>query len=361
MTCLRPPKALALLPLALLLLSVSACTTLPTPSQHWYEFPKDAYLDNGPRPYRAIGSVRGRTDFPSLDPDNFDFEKLCANYFNKSVKDMVGMAKDKDADAVIQVRSVVFLENGKKETYKTAECADDGEEGQSLTEGIAVKWLPPESESPAPAHAPIPTPTPTPPPAPVAARKPAPAPAPSPAAAATAPSAPLTPGARRASDQLASEEDAFAHTDDAGKRFYLLDVMARNAFDAGQLDKARDYAQRLIAEAARHKSEWTYGNAIHRGNLVLGRVALKNGDIDKAKSYLLLAGRTPGSPQLDSFGPNMSLAQELLERGERRAVLDYLDLCAGFWRDDFAKKQLAEWRAEIQSGRNPDFWAHLRD
>ena len=60
------------------------------------------------------------------------------------------------------------------------------------------------------------------------------------------------------------------------------------------------------------------------------------------------AGKTPGSPQLDSFGPDRDLARALLERGERTAVLAYLAECARFWK---GREALLEgWRAAIERG-----------
>ena len=47
----------------------------------------------------------------------------------------------------------------------------------------------------------------------------------------------------------------------------------------------------------------------------------------------MAAGATPGSPQLDSFGPNMTLAKELLEKGQPDVVLHYFALCKNFWED----------------------------
>jgi len=70
---------------------------------------------------------------------------------------------------------------------------------------------------------------------------------------------------------------------------------------------------------------------------------------------LMAAMRLTGSPQLGSFGPNMRLAADLLERGEREAVLEYFRLCAGFWPRD----ELKDWAALVEGGRTPDFGANL--
>ncbi len=95
--------------------------------------------------------------------------------------------------------------------------------------------------------------------------------------------------------------------------------------------RAAAFARELLELAERYRADWNYGNAIHKGHLILGRVALRRGDLDAARRELLLAGRTPGSPQLDSFGPNMTLAKELLKAGEKGVVLEYFELCRRFW------------------------------
>ena len=87
------------------------------------------------------------------------------------------------------------------------------------------------------------------------------------------------------------------------------------------------------------------------GNAILGRVALKRGDVKKADQYLLAAGATPGSPQLDSFGPNMTLAKELLEKDQTDVVLQFFKLCAKFWESNFGK--LEQWNAEVRQGKIP--------
>jgi hypothetical protein len=65
------------------------------------------------------------------------------------------------------------------------------------------------------------------------------------------------------------------------------------------------------------EANWNYGNAIQDGNFVLGRIAVHEYRITDAKEFLKQAGDTPGSPQLDSFGPNMSLAKDMLEAARK--------------------------------------------
>ncbi|MGZ8846697.1 MAG: hypothetical protein ACXW3C_09565 [Pyrinomonadaceae bacterium] len=76
----------------------------------------------------------------------------------------------------------------------------------------------------------------------------------------------------------------------------------------------------------------------------------------EAKKQLIEAGETPGSPQLDSFGPSMTLAKELLEKGERDVVIQYFQLCANFWKN---RSELDQWTATVKGGGTPNFGAHL--
>jgi len=140
-------------------------------------------------------------------------------------------------------------------------------------------------------------------------------------------------------------------------RFYELGDAANSAYEAGEFEKAAQYANELLQSAPQYKDDWNYGNALFHGNIVLGRVALQHGDIVGAKEHLLAAGETPGSPQLDSFGPNMTLAKELLEKGERDVVLTYLQSCAKFWK--MGGDKLQSWMAAVRGGGMPDFGANL--
>jgi hypothetical protein len=152
-------------------------------------------------------------------------------------------------------------------------------------------------------------------------------------------------------------EEAYELTSSEMQKMMLLSGMAKAAYEAGEYDKAESYAKRALAAVESLSAENAQGEAIHQGNIVLGRIALRNGGIHKAKEYLMAAGRTPGSPTLNSLGPSMGLAKELLEIDEDRAVLEYLDLCGEFWKGGADK--LPAWKAVIEEGGIPDFKANL--
>jgi len=169
----------------------------------------------------------------------------------------------------------------------------------------------------------------------------------------------LGPGeARRKAARAALDayERSLGRTKDGMTREALLSFVATVAVEAGENEKARTYATELLEKAGNSKEEyWNRGNAVHYGHLVSGRIALIDGDLKAAKAHLLRAGQTPGSPNLGSFGPNMTLAKELLEKGERQIVLEYFKLCHTFWKDE----KLEEWSSVVRAGRVPDFGANL--
>ncbi len=143
---------------------------------------------------------------------------------------------------------------------------------------------------------------------------------------------------------------------DSISRNPLLPRMTKAAFAAGDWARAERYANEAL-EAARHGVFWWTGDAIHQGNIVLGRLAMHRSDLEQARRFLLAAGKTPGSSSLASLGPNMALAKDLLDRGESAAVLEYLKESGEFWHADRGK--LAEWTALIRAGLKPDFGTNL--
>ncbi len=137
-------------------------------------------------------------------------------------------------------------------------------------------------------------------------------------------------------------------------RFYALGEAAKQSFAAGKVEDARKYAQELMALLPSFRQDREYGNAAHDANLTLGRIAVREGRTDDAKRHLIESVRTPGARQMD-YGPNLSLAKDLLEKGERQVVLDYFALCRKFW--NYAR--LDEWSQQVKEGRIPDFGANL--
>ena len=141
------------------------------------------------------------------------------------------------------------------------------------------------------------------------------------------------------------------------EKFYTITDLVKYAYNAGDLNKAENYAKELLLMAPKYPKDWNYGNAIHQANIVLGRIALARGNIEAAKKYLIEAGKTPGSPQLNSFGPNMTLAKELLEKKETQTVLSYFELCGKFWK--MGNEKLKEWSELVRNGKMPDFGGNL--
>lgn len=161
--------------------------------------------------------------------------------------------------------------------------------------------------------------------------------------------------ARKATANEAFQQYKLAYdlSDDEGREAVLVSL-AKTAFAAGLNEEAQAFATKMLED---DMEGWNGGNRIHHGSLILGQVALSSGNIDEAKSRLLLAGKSPGSPQLNSFGPNMQLARELLERGETEVVLEYFELCGKFWASH--QKKLEEWTDDVKSNRVPDFGGNL--
>jgi hypothetical protein len=140
-------------------------------------------------------------------------------------------------------------------------------------------------------------------------------------------------------------------------RFVVLTRAQKNAFECGQYELARSYASELLRLAPDFQSDWNYGNAIHDGHVVLGRIALIHGLRKEACQELLLAGKTPGSPTLSSFGPNMALARDLLKDGQIDTVCAYFAECDRFWHS--GHRTLSRWKFLARCHVMPDFGTNL--
>lgn len=131
------------------------------------------------------------------------------------------------------------------------------------------------------------------------------------------------------------------------------------AYSNSHLVLASDLARDYLELADQYPKDWNYGNAIHHAHILLGKIAIRNNDLVSARTHLLKSGKTPGSPQLDSFGPNMSLALELLRVGEKESVLEFLELVDNFWNKILSTGKLGLWKTMIANDEIPDLGGHL--
>lgn len=157
----------------------------------------------------------------------------------------------------------------------------------------------------------------------------------------------------RAQKALKHNEKALKQAHSELRRFYALNALVQSALDAEEWPRATTAARELLNLAKKFPTDWNFGNAVFDGNIALGKIALKQGEIEKSKSFLIKASETPGSPQLNSFGPSYDLAGDLLGRGETEAVKIYLRNCAKFWSMDNGLSD--RWIKEIEAGKVPDF------
>ncbi len=167
------------------------------------------------------------------------------------------------------------------------------------------------------------------------------------------------PGTNLAAKALAAFERAQAQTLPAVPGAPRLVNLAQMAVAAGDLNKARTYAAEILGPGMERGGGGDAGQAQFYGNTVLGQVALREGKLAEAGKFLVEAGKTKGSPVLDTFGPNMSLAKELLEKGQTNAVLEFFQECEKFWPSHGGENTLARWTAEVKQGKTPDFGATL--
>ncbi len=162
----------------------------------------------------------------------------------------------------------------------------------------------------------------------------------------------------RSPQQILADLEQDAGGGDKSRRNNLLPGLTKAALSADADEKAAAYASEMLASAQQNTKAWNFGDAIHGGHAALGLVALRKNDVSTARKELLEAGKTPGSPQLDSIGPDVTLARELLNKGERDVVLEYFTLCRNFWKT--GTTVLDSWTATVRRGETPIFIVNLR-
>jgi hypothetical protein len=134
--------------------------------------------------------------------------------------------------------------------------------------------------------------------------------------------------------------------------FYQLGDEVQAAYVRKNDLELADRAKEFLELAAIYRCNWNYGNAIHDANRYLGLSSLRAGKVDEAADFLVLAAKSTGSPQLDTFGPDLDLANALLKRGKTQAVIEYLQGVHHFWEMDNGRT--GKWIAAISKGEKPE-------
>ena len=136
------------------------------------------------------------------------------------------------------------------------------------------------------------------------------------------------------------------------QRFYNLSTLMEQAYSSQQHALAEELANEYLDLAEVYSCNWNYGNAVHDGHRMLGLLSLERGEIERAAWFLLDSARTQGSIQLNSFGPNFDLANQLITHGKYKEVLSYLESVEQFWVYD--QGMLQSWKHDIKNGRVPE-------
>ena len=155
-----------------------------------------------------------------------------------------------------------------------------------------------------------------------------------------------------ASDEIAylSASGWRAGSDQMGE----LARMGKLAFWINEFAHAETYASEGLKLVSREKRVGAAsGRAVHDLNMIAGLLAISRDQVGDAKHYLAASANIPTSEELQRLGPNVSLASELLERGQHETVAEYLNRWVGLW--STGQSILRKWISSVKEGRRPDF------
>ena len=88
----------------------------------------------------------------------------------------------------------------------------------------------------------------------------------------------------------------------------------------------------------------------HWANTVLGLLACRNDDLDRALSHLRASAEVRPDYRLSSYGQSMDLVREVCARGRWQDGLDFLRAWEGTW----DHPRLREWITSVEERRLPD-------
>ena len=141
-------------------------------------------------------------------------------------------------------------------------------------------------------------------------------------------------------------EDALAQATPEQK-VLLLEMMMRSASHRDEREKCATAARSLLELTSNSPASPNLLQVRVDAEQMLGKIALRNGDLNTAIRHMHAAAEKSFPQQRHSF----ELARALVDWGYRDAVATYLERIA---RDHRDAPKFTEWAALIRKGRNPD-------
>lgn len=124
----------------------------------------------------------------------------------------------------------------------------------------------------------------------------------------------------------------------------LLKLMLEVSYEANQFDACSKYAKLLVSHSD-SLPERLRADGLNCGYLWLARISFESGRMYALRKYYLESARyraiVPGS----LLGPDLKLANKLLEAGHYKIVFEYLECCSTTWKENILKDLVEEFAA----------------
>lgn len=134
-------------------------------------------------------------------------------------------------------------------------------------------------------------------------------------------------------------------------RLPLTLVEMRTAWIRRDSSQAAAKAHQVLAISGEKVHNALYIDSAFEANLLLGKVALRQGHNQVAVRYLLAAASMPECDQTWRGQFDMNLPRALVDRGERLAVAEFFERIAP---KTLRAAQFRRWAADLRAGKNPD-------
>jgi tetratricopeptide (TPR) repeat protein len=134
-----------------------------------------------------------------------------------------------------------------------------------------------------------------------------------------------------------------------------LDDLAWANYETGQLKKAQDYADSVLAMTAKLTKEMQPDYFQHSAWTVIGLTRLQAGSTSEARQFLQQSIEIQPGMMLLGSRPALRLADALWKKGEHQAVLQYLERASRMeWVN--AKPAIQKWLEQARQGDDPSFF-----